>query len=327
MTAIAIEKLAFSAGKDHTIMEGGTFTADKIVRAHDELRLYQYFLPVAAVTGGYVDLFSGVHSVEHALAYSPETGSLRAAVADVAASASTGDQVIDVSPYVAGVRSKTPTIGFRVTYVAAGRGITQRVLAASFRHSFSRMRAYYDGGGAAPFSTPEQCGQYNTHSPVAALGLIALAEEQLAHGRLSGGKPLQTRAQELYICDLRLVRPRAAGDLGQRVLAPLAGHLISQHVEQRAGAYLPGASLHMIKTGNFGCSTGEYVMLANPEKQDMSGWLRLGHVAITRVLFEMAAQLEGNWLDQQAAADAAFSLEHVRRSNPIVYTLARQVSR
>ena len=324
MNGMSIEKSVHSADKDHTIMAGGTLTADKTVRADDELYLHQSTLPVAPVTGDPAQ-YSGIHSVEHALAYSPATGSLRSSLEQLIGSDS-ANQLIDVSPYVLGITGHHPVIGFRTTYISTGVGLTRRVLAEGLRRSLTQMRVYYEGGGQAPFSTAEQCGQYNAHSPEAALGLIALALEQVEQGEILGGRRQRTDASELYVCDLRLVRPRAEGDFEQRVLDPLAGHLISQRIERDAAHFLPAAGRHTLKTGNFGCSTGEYVMLANPEGVDVATWLRLGHTAITRILMKIASQHGGSALDFQAAADAVFSLEHIQRASPDVYDAALQVS-
>jgi S-ribosylhomocysteine lyase LuxS involved in autoinducer biosynthesis len=318
MADISIEKFAHSADKDHTAMAGGTFGLDKIVRADGQLRLYQYLLPLIPISGDR-QLFSGIHSVEHALAFSPETGSLRFSVTEVTGEHTHGDQVIDISPYVADIRGKSPVMGFRATYVSAGRGLSQNIVGESFRRSLQRMQVYYAGGGAAPFSTPKQCGQYNTHSTRAALDLIALGLQLAGQGNVLGGKPLHTEARELYVCDLRLVRPREEGNLQQRVLDPLAGHLISQLIEQDAATLIPGGSQHTLKTGNFGCSTGEYVMLANPQGADRQSWLRISHTAITRVLLGIASAQGSGTLEKQAALDAAFCLEHFQRANPSIY--------
>ena len=314
MADISVEKFAHSADKDHTSMAGGTLGLDKMVRTDGQLRLYQYVLPLIPISGD-PQLFSGIHSVEHALAFSPETGSLRFSVAEVTGEHRHGDQVIDVSPYISHIREQVPVIGFRATYVSAGTGLSQNIVSESFRRSLQRMRVYYDGGGEAPFSTPQQCGQYNTHSTEAALGLIALGLDLVGRGNVSGGRPLHTEARELYVCDLRLVRPREEGNLQQRVLDPLAGHLISHVIEENAATLIPGASKHTLKTGNFGCSTGEYVMLANPEGKDPESWLRIGHTAITRVLLGIASTPGGSALEKQAASDAAFCLDHIKQAH------------
>ena len=319
MADITIEKFAHSADKDHTSMAGGTLGLDKIVRTDGQLRLYQYLLPLIPISGD-PQLFSGIHSVEHALAFSPETGSLRFSVAEVTGEHRHGDQLIDVSPYVIQSRGTAPVLGFRATYVSAGTGLSQKIVRESFRRSLQRMQVYYDSGGAAPFSTPKQCGQYNTHSTKAALALIDLGLELAGRGHVSGGKPLHTEARELYVCDLRLVRPREEGNFQQRVLDPLAGHLISQVIEEDAATLIPGASKHTLKTGNFGCSTGEYVMLANPEGKDPESWLRIGHTAITRVLLGIASTQGGSTLEKQAASDAGFCLEHIKQAHPEIHS-------
>lgn len=301
-----------SGDKDHLAMTGGTLSPDKVARTDRDapLRLDYVFFPVASFDPGQPPdaarrLFSGIHSLEHALA-SPEGGDLRARIAERAADPAIGKQLIDMSPYIPGLLdadgTSRLTIGFRSTFVTDGESLPLPVLADAYTDSLRRIREHFAGGGAVPFATPESCGQYDMHSAEAAIELIDHADASAAVKESTA----ETHARVLYVCDLRLVKPRLPEAFEQRVLDVLGGHLISQAVEQSAAT----------SAGNFGCSTGEYLVVADPDNVVRDALLAGAHTAIAETLVDLAAYDGDNPLRRAAADDARFCLEHIERYRP-----------
>lgn len=314
--SVTVELIAQHSGdKDHLAMTGGTLSPDKAARTDGggPLRLDYAFFPVARFEPGKPDeaarrrLFSGIHSLEHALA-SPEGGDLRARIAERAGDESVGKRLIDMSPYIPGLleadgRSEL-VIGFRSTFVTdgEGEGIALQLLADAYTDSLRRIREHFARGGAVPFATPESCGQYDLHSAEAAIELIDAIDPSVPIRESS----TDAGADELYVCDLRLVKPRLPEAFEQRVLDMPAGHLISQAIEGSAA----------LSAGNFGCSTGEYLVVSNPGTLDRDALLNQTHVAIAETLLGLAAYVGGNPLRQAAASDARFALDHIERYRP-----------
>jgi hypothetical protein len=330
-----------SAAKDHVAMTGGTLSADKVVRGDSLLVLQHEFFPVTRVRMGSADgellrAYSGVHSIEHALA-SAEGGDLRGRVEDVVREEGDGGgasgiakQVVDMSPYVVGALDADDAsellIGFRSTFVSDGELLPRKVLAEAYSRSLRLVRDLFAGGGAVPFSTPEACGQYNLHSAEAGVELIDaagdVASAEVASAEVAesgyGGGVVEVGARELYVCDLRLVKPRLAGAFDQRVLDVLAGHYISQAVEAGAWRSIDGGQPGTATAGNFGCSTGEYLMVGNPGGLGRDALLREAHVAVAKTLAELGAYAGGGVVREAAASDARFALEHIARHRPDV---------
>ncbi|HEX4789111.1 MAG TPA: hypothetical protein VH372_11655 [Actinospica sp.] len=313
-----------SSGKDHLAMTGGTLGADKRISGSAPLRLQQDFFPVttvvAAEPGPERDrLFAGIHSIEHALA-SPDGGDLRARVAEASGlGAEYAARLIDMSPYLPGLLETASAaglpLGFRSTFVlldgagaqeAAGP-LPTRTLLTAYRAALAVIREKFQAGEPVPFSTPEACGQYDLHSAQAALELIepALAAASSAADLVESFA--DTGARELYVCDLRLVKPRLPEAFDQQVLDLLGGHLLSQQIEQDA----PN-----LTAGNFGCSTGEYLMVANPQGLERAALLARAHREVAGTLAESGSYTGSNPLRRAAAVDARFSLEHIERHSP-----------
>lgn len=317
--SVTVELIAQHSGdKDHLAMTGGTLSADKAARtdAATPLRLDYAFFPVATFVPGRSDealrrLFSGIHSLEHALA-SPEGGDLRARIAERATDESVGKRLIDMSPYIPGLLDADGeselTIGFRSTFVTDGEGIPLDLLTDAYADALRRIRDHFARGGAVPFATPESCGQYDLHSAEAAIELIDAIDQSAPVLESS----TDAGATELYVCDLRLVKPRLPEALEQRVLDVPAGHLISQAIEGSAA----------LSAGNFGCSTGEYLVVANPDGLDRDALLNQAHVAIAGTLLDLAGYDGGNPLRRAAASDARFCLDHIGRHHPEVHRAA-----
>jgi S-ribosylhomocysteine lyase LuxS involved in autoinducer biosynthesis len=320
-----------SSGKDHLAMTGGTLGADKRISGSGPLRLQHDFFPVTAVVAAEPGpkrdrLFAGIHSIEHALA-SPDGGDLRARIAEASGlGAEHAARLIDMSPYIPGLLETADAaglpLGFRSTFVllagpgeaGAGGGageitgpLPTATLLTAYRAALAVIREKFLAGEPVPFSTPEACGQYNLHSAQAALELIepALAAASAAADLVESFA--DTGAQELYVCDLRLVKPRLPEAFDQQVLDLLGGHVLSQQIEQDA----PN-----LTAGNFGCSTGEYLMVANPQGLDRAALLARAHREVAGTLAESGAYTGPNPLRQAAAVDARFSLEHIERYSP-----------
>lgn len=329
---VTVEQLAkHSSGKDHLVMTGGTLGADKRVAGSAPLRLQHDFFPVTAVVAAEPGpardrLFSGIHSIEHALA-SPDGGDLRARIAEASGlGAAHAARLIDMSPYIPGLLEAQQAaglpLGFRSTFVllaGAGEGgdegteaahtgaLPAQTLLTAYRAALEVIREKFRAGEPVPFSTPEACGQYDLHSAEAALELIepALAAAQSPADLVESHT--DTGATELYVCDLRLVKPRLPEAFDQQVLDLLGGHLLSQQIEQDA----PN-----LTAGNFGCSTGEYLMIANPQGLDRERLLARAHREVAGTLAESGSYTGANPLRWAAAEDARFSLEHIERYSP-----------
>ena len=315
---IQVELLSkHSSGKDHIAMTGGTLGADKRVTGTGPLRLQHNFFPVTTVIpaepGEARDrLFAAIHSIEHSLA-SPDGGDLRARLAttsdrgpDYAA------RLIDMSPYIPGLLDADNAaglpIGFRSTFVLAeGEKLSTSALLAAYRRALAVIREKLSLGEPVPFSTPEACGQYNLHSAEAAVELITPALYAAASPEQITQTYADTHATELYVCDLRLVKPRLPEAYDQQVLDLLGGHLISQRIEHDAAH---------LTAGNFGCSTGEYLMVANPEGLTQDALLARAHREVAGVLAESGSYTGPNPLRHAAAVDARFSLEHIEKYSP-----------
>ncbi|HET9170450.1 MAG TPA: hypothetical protein VFN97_13485 [Actinospica sp.] len=317
---ISVEYLAqHSAGKDHIAMTGGTLGADKRITGGAPLVLRHDFFPVTTVDPaepgpGRDRLFAGVHSIEHALA-SPDGGDLRARLAEATGlGAGFAARLIDMSPYIPGLLDAAEAgglpLGFRSTFVEQGGAdgeLSTAALLAAYRAALEVIRERFLAGEPVPFSTPEACGQYNLHSAEAALELIELglaaaaSPEQVAETRAATG------ARELYVCDLRLVKPRLPGAFDQQVLDLLGGHLLSQRIERDAAN---------LTAGNFGCSTGEYLMVANPEALGRDELLARAHREVAGTLAESGSYTGTDPVRHEAAIDARFSLEQIEKYSP-----------
>jgi S-ribosylhomocysteine lyase LuxS involved in autoinducer biosynthesis len=315
---IRVEYLAkHSSGKDHIAMTGGTLAADKRITADAPLTLRHDFFPVTTVEhakpGPERDrLFAGIHSIEHALA-SPDGGDLRARLAEATGlGAGFAARLIDMSPYIPGlldaVHADGLPLGFRSTFVQLGESeLSTAALLTAYRAALEVIREKFRAGEPVPFSTPEACGQYDLHSADAALELIEIGLAAAASPEQVTETYAQTGATELYVCDLRLVKPRLPEAFDQQVLDLLGGHVLSQRIEQ------DGANL---TAGNFGCSTGEYLMVANPERLDLDALLPRAHREVAATLAESGSYTGTDPLRHAAAIDARFSLEQIEKHSP-----------
>jgi S-ribosylhomocysteine lyase LuxS involved in autoinducer biosynthesis len=318
--SIRVELIAkHSSGKDHIAMTGGTLGADKRITGSGPLLLQHDFFPVTTVDPaepgpGRDRLFAGIHSIEHALA-SPDGGDLRARLAEATGlGAEFAARLIDMSPYIPGLLDAADAaglpLGFRSTFVqleGQESALSTATLLAAYRAALEVIREKFRAGEPVPFSTPEACGQYNLHSAEAALELIEIGLAAAATPEQVTETYAVTGAAELYVCDLRLVKPRLPGAFDQQVLDLLGGHLLSQRIEAEAAN---------LTAGNFGCSTGEYLMVANGEALSQDELLLRAHREVAATLAESGAYTGPDPLRRAAAVDARFSLEHIEKYRP-----------
>ena len=336
-----------SGSKDHLAMTGGTLSADKVVRGDESLVLQHEFFPVARFgresrPEELRRIFAGIHSIEHALA-SPEGGDLRARLDEVASEpgagaddgATPGRRLLDMSPYVPGLRTDEEergepgggagawVVGFRSTVVSDGELLEPEVMAEAYRRSLAVIRELFASGGKVPFSEPEACGQYDLHSARAAVELLdGVGDPEGEHGINDGEGKVRTGSGVLYVCDLRLVKPRLPEAFEQRMLDLLGGHHLSQEVEAGAWRFLPGGHAGSVTAGNFGCSTGEYLMVTDAADAGQERALRDAHVAVAKTLAELADYQGSDDLRRVAADDARFALEHIERHSPEIWGAA-----
>src|ERR1051326_561119 len=218
-----IEQYTTSAHKDHTQLTGGTLTVDKVYRIEPEQPaiLNTYFLQVTESLG-LEAVHRGLHSLEHALAYSEQTGSIRAMLPLVSQGSIDGKQLLDCSPFL-----HNGILGFRLTFLA---DVEREILREAVLQGLSQAKAFLSAN-LPPFSTAKECGQYDFHSSATACDLIDEAVHRGCHvedlERIVGYADMQL----LYVADLRLIKPRPLHDLAYRTLDPLVSHSLSQHLE------------------------------------------------------------------------------------------------
>ncbi len=101
-----------SSEKDHKIMTGGTLTVDKQITSDEPLEIHTYTLYLFGKPNEseYDAFHAGIHTNEHLLAYTPDTGSLRASLAEVIPNLDT-KMILDVSPF----ETEDGNYGFRIT--------------------------------------------------------------------------------------------------------------------------------------------------------------------------------------------------------------------
>jgi len=109
---ITVKAGLHSSEKDHTVMTGGTLTADKHIESDTPLKIHTYALHLfgTPTSEEYDDFHAGMHTNEHLLAYTPDTGSLRASLHDIIPELDT-KMILDVSPF----EFEDGNYGFRIT--------------------------------------------------------------------------------------------------------------------------------------------------------------------------------------------------------------------
>ncbi|HET9947204.1 MAG TPA: S-ribosylhomocysteine lyase [Patescibacteria group bacterium] len=299
-----------SSQKDHTIMPGGTLIEDKRIVSSERLGLHQYLLPIK--TPQTDEFHQGMHTLEHMLAYSPETGSLRTQMVKATRKARSGKAILDVSPF----RIDEDHFAFRATSVLP---LNPASLEKAYLHSLAIGTEYIQNGGLPPFATPGQCGQYDFHSPQAALEIIQATQNALLRGETNVEEipPAEPTATTITVADLRLIRPKAEGAHDQRMLHPTSSHLISQVLEHFVHKGMPDGQAGQVKFGTFGCMTGDYTMVMDKPLPQI-------HVAIARTLSMLSEFAESDDEEMhQLGLDAQFCLDHIQATSPDIFAEAQ----
>jgi S-ribosylhomocysteine lyase LuxS involved in autoinducer biosynthesis len=262
---ITINAWLHSSEKDHKVMTGGTLTMDKSIESDKSLELHTYALPLFATPNEreYHDFHAGMHTNEHLLAYTPDTGSLRASLKDIMPELDT-KMILDVSPF----EFADGIYGFRITSLIE---LDADILKQATRASVNKAIAYIDtikaGKGdekwfkGVPFATAEQCGQFTFHSPeqaqksLQAVNINALNIESNTQ---------VTEHSQAVVCDLRLLKPKTDENDDRISLDPKFSYYLSQTIEWELSKKVPGTA---VVVGTFGCMTGTYLCVScnNPE--------------------------------------------------------------
>lgn len=295
-----MKQTVFSADKDHTIMTGGTFTIDKSIYLKEAARLYLYYFTIGEFTNN-AAFHKGIHSLEHCLAYSKDTGSIRAIVEEKLKVE--GKLILDCSPYL-----YASEIGFRITSIIP---LQLEVFKEIIETALQRTQLYLSAGKAVPFSTAKECGQYDFHSAEAALEII----DQLLIKGVSV-KDVSTEATRqlhpsYYVADLRLLKPKEERRTDQYFLEPLTSQKIAQYLETHVVEELEN-KLTTIIVGAFGCMTGMYFLfsedaqLQQPEEERYRKTIHRAIYANLKKMSEMAS-------DEATKAGLLKSLENIQR--------------
>lgn len=248
-----ISQWLHSADKDHTVMTWGTLMVDKTIEntaLWEETCLYAYTLPFFSRVQDTLDFHRWVHTNEHLLAYVKDTGSMRSSLEEVSNGKITGKEILDISPY----QVSEGVYGFRVTSL---REIPVELIAQAAELSLERAKKFLESNSEVPFATPEQCWQYDFHSISAALKSVS--EARVDTSEISE-TVYSTKDRFVYVCDLRLLKPklRAANDM--ITFSPWFSYIISQIIEQHLPSRLVGS---IVIIGTFGCMTWMYLSISS----------------------------------------------------------------
>lgn len=136
--SITINAGLHSSEKDHKVMTGGTLTVDKTIESDKPLEIYTYTLHLFGKPSDaeYDAFHAGIHTNEHLLAYTPDTGSLRASLAEIVPGLDT-KMILDVSPF----ETDDGKYGFRITSLIE---LDTGVLRQATHISIQRALAYID---------------------------------------------------------------------------------------------------------------------------------------------------------------------------------------
>jgi S-ribosylhomocysteine lyase LuxS involved in autoinducer biosynthesis len=246
-----------SSEKNHCEMTWGTLKVDKEVHFEWPLEAFTFALELFPNTSDNTAFHRGMHTNEHLLAYSKETGSVRASIEEVDPSFN-GKWILDVSPY----RFSNGNYGFRVTSL---RDISDEVLQKTFALSIKKAIAYtqemLEGRGdtqgflGVPFAQAAQCGQYNFHSSEAAQKSLKHIPQDISITR----NHIQDSISKLLVCDLRMLKPKLENRDDMVMFDPWVSYTLSEIMEQK----LPGIlGRNAVIVGTFGCMTGMYLCVS-----------------------------------------------------------------
>lgn len=247
--------------KDHTIMTGWTLKIDKVAIGTEPLHIYTYTVNLFPNADESDDFFKSVHSTEHMLAYSRESGSVRSSMEEVVPWFD-GKSIIDISPY----KFDTWNYGFRITS-------TQRIdtddIKKALKQSIANAIEFTKTDGilgchdGVPFASEKECWQYDFHTKSWAQKLLLGIAESFEVTE----KILTTPHYEMTIWDLRLLKPKRIWQENPVMLTPRLSFRISNTVEKKLPVVSPGT---LTIAGTFWCMTGMYLWVSSESINDES---------------------------------------------------------
>lgn len=263
-------------------MTGGTLTADKHIESDMPLTVHTYSLHLFGEPSetDYQDFHAGMHTNEHLLAYTPDTGSLRASLAEQIPGLDT-KMILDVSPF----EFDDETYWFRITsLVELDNHRIQQATKSSVEKAMTYLEKVRAGQGdqkwykGIPFATAEQCGQFTYHHPDKAEQSLQSINTQTIDIESNTQK---TSHQKAVVCDLRLLKPKTDEADSRITLDPKFSYYLSQCIEQELPKKMPGTA---VVVGTFGCMTGSYLCVScvEPERD-----LKIIHENIMNILRDM----------------------------------------
>lgn len=264
-----IETGLHSSEKDHTIMTWGTLKVDKKISSTEPLQIYTYSLDFFPWnTEKDVEFHKWMHTNEHLLWYSKDTGSIRASVNEVDSSFE-WKWILDVSPY----QLDSGNYGFRVTSLqkidikvlqeAVRKSIT---IALSYLEKVEKWEGDKEGYMGIPFATEWQCGQYDFHNPSEAKKqLLSLDVYDLSIEE----KVFETEHKNAVVCDLRFLKPKLENKNDMVLFDPKISYFLSKEIEKKLPEKLPWT---VVIIGTFGCMTGMYLCVSCKNGDSIEIW-------------------------------------------------------
>lgn len=263
-------------------MTGGTLTADKHIESDKPLQIHTYALNLFGTPDSeeYDDFHAGMHTNEHLLAYTPDTGSLRASLAEIMPELDT-KMILDVSPF----EFEEGGYGFRITsLVQLDEEVLKKATQSSVEKAIAYIEKIKEGKGdekwfmGVPFATAEQCGQFTYHHP-------EKAQESLKAVNIDtlnvAWKTHSTSHQKAVVCDLRLLKPKTDEQDDRVTLDPKLSYHLSRLIERELPRKMSDTA---VIVGTFGCMTGTYLCVSciDPETD-----IQLIHKNIMDILGEI----------------------------------------
>ena len=249
-----------SSEKDHTVMTWGTLKVDKEVSFQDISKTYIYTVKLFS-SDNFIceDFHKWIHVIEHLLAYSKDTWSVRSSISSVLEDFD-GKWILDVSPcYIS-----DSIYWFKITSLVH---VTPEQLYQAFILSLNNAALYlesshenFENGTTyqnIPFASPEQCGQYNYHCRDTAVKLlknhILNSQSQITE------KIISDEMQKILVCDLRLLKPKLKGRDDMIMFTPKLSYTISQEIEEKLPEII---DKNIVIVWTFWCMTGMYLCVS-----------------------------------------------------------------
>lgn len=267
-------------------MTGGTLTVDKSIESDKPLDIHTYTLHLFEKPSDseYDAFHAGIHTNEHLLAYTPDTGSLRASLADIVPDLDT-KMILDVSPF----ETEDGNYGFRITsLIELDTETLRQATKISLQRAIEYIGKIQTGQGdkkwykGVPFATAEQCGQFTYHNPEKAgkdLGKVNVDTLLIESDTIS------TNHQKAAVCDLRLLKPKNNEADDRITLDPKFSYYLSQKIEHELPEKMIGTATIV---WTFGCMTGTYLCVSylNSMEEDIPHV----HAKIMEILTEIGQE-------------------------------------